>query len=48
MNAIDLEPTRRDDLSGLLTDIESLERIFAGWDADQRHATGRIGARSKP
>jgi nitrite reductase/ring-hydroxylating ferredoxin subunit/Fe-S cluster biogenesis protein NfuA len=33
------EPTRRADLGGLLGDIESLERIFAGWGADERGAT---------
>ena len=32
------EPTRRDDLAGLLRDLESLEAIFATWNEDQRHA----------
>jgi Fe-S cluster biogenesis protein NfuA/nitrite reductase/ring-hydroxylating ferredoxin subunit len=33
------EPTRREDLAGLLADVESLETIFASWDADHRQAT---------
>lgn len=38
MSAEEFEPTRREDLAGLLGDIESLERIFAGWELDHRQA----------
>jgi nitrite reductase/ring-hydroxylating ferredoxin subunit/Fe-S cluster biogenesis protein NfuA len=39
MSAEESEPTRRADLAGLVGDIDSLERIFAGWAIDHRHAT---------
>lgn len=38
MNAPDLAPTRRNDLSGFLNDVEGLEQIFANWDETQRGA----------
>ena len=36
MNAVDLIPTKRDDLAGLAGDIERVEAIFASWDETQR------------
>jgi nitrite reductase/ring-hydroxylating ferredoxin subunit/Fe-S cluster biogenesis protein NfuA len=39
MSAEKFAPTQREDLAGLLGDIESLEGIFAGWDLDRRQAT---------
>jgi nitrite reductase/ring-hydroxylating ferredoxin subunit/Fe-S cluster biogenesis protein NfuA len=38
MNAVDLIPTKRDDLAGLAGDIERVEAIFASWDETQRGA----------
>lgn len=38
MSAIDVTPTQRDDLAGLLRDLEGLETIFATWDDDSRAA----------
>jgi nitrite reductase/ring-hydroxylating ferredoxin subunit/Fe-S cluster biogenesis protein NfuA len=38
MSAEELEPTRREDLAGMVSDIESLERIFAGWELEHRQA----------
>jgi Fe-S cluster biogenesis protein NfuA/nitrite reductase/ring-hydroxylating ferredoxin subunit len=39
VNAVDQEPTRREDLKGLLADLDRLQSIFAGWDEDHRNAT---------
>lgn len=39
MNAVDPKSTRREDLAGFLSDIESLEQIFAVWETDHRQAT---------
>lgn len=38
MNAFDPQPTRRDDLTGLVGDIQHLEAIFETWDETQRGA----------
>ncbi|MFD2055011.1 MULTISPECIES: NifU family protein [Mesorhizobium] len=38
MNAVDLIPTKRDDLAGLAGDILRVEAIFAIWDETQRSA----------
>lgn len=38
MNAVDLIPTKRDNLAGLAGDIERVEAIFATWDETQRGA----------
>ncbi|RJT28880.1 hypothetical protein D3227_33270 [Mesorhizobium waimense] len=38
MNAVDLIPTKRDDLAGLAGDIQRVEAIFATWDETQRSA----------
>ncbi|OSI64695.1 hypothetical protein BSZ22_32430 [Bradyrhizobium canariense] len=40
MNAHDMISTTRDDLAGLVGDIERLEAIFATWDDTQRAAVG--------
>jgi nitrite reductase/ring-hydroxylating ferredoxin subunit/Fe-S cluster biogenesis protein NfuA len=39
MNALDRTPTRRDDLSGFVGDIERLEVLFETWDETPRAAT---------
>ncbi|WP_409190243.1 NifU family protein [Bradyrhizobium sp. RDM4] len=40
MNAHDMTSTTRDDLAGLVGDIERLEAIFATWDHTQQAAVG--------
>lgn len=40
MNAHDMSPTKRDDLSGFTADIERLETIFATWEETPRGAAG--------
>jgi Fe-S cluster biogenesis protein NfuA/nitrite reductase/ring-hydroxylating ferredoxin subunit len=40
MNAIVPPPTERNDLAGLLGDLERLEAILAGWDQDQQQIVG--------
>jgi len=40
MNAHDMVSTKRDDLAGLVGDIERLEAIFATWDETQQAAVG--------
>ena len=36
MNALDMAPTQRTDLSGFVGDIERLEAIFETWDETPR------------
>lgn len=38
MNAVDLIPTKREDLAGLTGDIERVEATFSTWDETQRNA----------
>jgi nitrite reductase/ring-hydroxylating ferredoxin subunit/Fe-S cluster biogenesis protein NfuA len=38
MNAASPEPTRRENLAGLLADIAALETLFGDWDEDRRGA----------
>ena len=38
MNAVDIFPTKRDDLAGLTGDIERLETIFSAWNETERGA----------
>ena len=40
MNAHDMVSTTRDDLAGLVGDIERLETIFAAWEETQQAAVG--------